>query len=90
MSVRVHFTPNLRRHLIVETSVVDARTVREALDAVFARNPTLGSYVVDDQGRLRTHVVVYLDGARVHDRVGLGDKLGEDAEIHVMQALSGG
>lgn len=62
----------------------------EALSRVFLDNPGLRSYVLDDQGRLRTHVAIYVDGRLVRDRVALGDKVGKSAAIHVMQALSGG
>ena len=62
----------------------------EALARVFRDNPGLRSYVLDDQGRLRTHVVIYVDGRPVQDRMALADSVTEGAEIHVMQALSGG
>ncbi len=87
---RVHFTPNLRRHLEAPSVEVPGATVSRVLDQVFAANPALRSYVLDDQGRLRTHVVVYVDGGAVSDRIGLGDPVAERSEIHVMQALSGG
>ncbi|MCY3745190.1 MAG: MoaD/ThiS family protein [Acidobacteria bacterium] len=86
----VHFTPNLRRHLRVDSAEVEGHTVSDALSRVFRDNPDLRSYVLDDQGRLRTHVVIYVDGRAVRDRTELGDAVGEGAEIHVMQALSGG
>ena len=86
----VHFTPNLRRHLVVESTEVEGHTVSDALSRVFRDNPELRSYILDDQGRLRTHVVIYVDGRAVRDRVALGDSLDDAAEIHVMQALSGG
>jgi sulfur carrier protein ThiS len=47
-------------------------------------------YVLDDQGALRRHVAVYVNGRPVKDRVRLGDPVGPDDEIHVIQALSGG
>ncbi len=87
---RIHFTPNLRRHLAVESAEAAGATVSEALAAVFSRNPNLRSYVVDDQGRLRTHVAVYVDGRRLRGGSDLEDRIGASAEIHVMQALSGG
>ena len=62
----------------------------DALSRVFRDNPGLRSYVLDDQGRLRTHVVIYVDGRPLRDRVTLGDPLHDAAEVHVMQALSGG
>ena len=64
--------------------------MREVLDAVFAENPRLRGYVLDDQGRLRKHVVVFIDGQVIRDRSGLGDAVDAAGEIFVMQALSGG
>jgi len=87
---RVTFTPNLRQHLDAPPREVDGETVREALDGVFDRNPRLRGYVLDDQGRLRKHVVVFVNGEIVQDRLGLSDPLEPTAELFVMQALSGG
>jgi molybdopterin synthase sulfur carrier subunit len=87
---RVAFTPNLRRH--VDCPDVDAAgdTVRRVLDAVFAVNPRLRGYVLDDQGALRRHMMIFVDGQQIVDRTGLSDPVGAAAEIYVMQALSGG
>jgi sulfur-carrier protein len=46
--------------------------------------------VLDDQGALRRHVVVYVNGQPVNDRVGLTDPVGPRDEIYVFQALTGG
>ena len=87
---RVAFTPNLRRH--VDCPEVDAAgdTVRRVLDEVFAVNPRLRGYVLDDQGALRRHMMIFVDGQQIVDRTGLSDPVGAAAEIFVMQALSGG
>jgi hypothetical protein len=34
--------------------------------------------------------VIFVDGHQIHDRAGLSDPVPVDAEVHVMQALSGG
>ena len=86
----VTFTQNLQRHLTAPPQEVDGATVREALDDVFSQNPQLRGYVLDDQGRLRKHVVIFVDGEQISDRVRLSDALGSTSEIVVMQALSGG
>jgi sulfur-carrier protein len=86
----VAFTENLQRHVACPPADVPGRTVREALDAVFATNPRARGYVLDDQGELRHHMVVFVDGELIRDRVGLSDPLAPDAEVYVMQALSGG
>ena len=87
---RVVFTPNIERHLSCPPMHVEADTVRAALERVFDQNSALRSYLLDDQGALRKHVAVFVDGRQVQDRSGLADRVGDDAEIYVMQALSGG
>ena len=87
---RVVFTSNLKRHTECPETMVCGGTVREALDAVFARNERLRGYVLDDQGRLRTHMVIFVDGQPVKDLEQLSDAVVPSSEIFVMQALSGG
>ena len=87
---RIAFTPNLQRHLEVPEVTVDARSVAEALEAAFVANPRLRSYMLDDQGRLRRHVAIFVDARQVNDRLRLSDPLGPNSEVFVVQALSGG
>jgi molybdopterin synthase sulfur carrier subunit len=86
----VFFTRALQRFLPVPPIEVAGGTVGEALAAVFARRPALRGYVLDDQGALRRHVAVYVDGEPVRDRSGLADPVTPQTEIHVFQALTGG
>ena len=87
---RVVFTSNLQRHVDCPEAVVDGHTVSEVLEAVFADNQTLRGYVLDDQARLRNHMVIFVDSVPVKDRLQLSDTVAEDSEIYVMQALTGG
>jgi molybdopterin synthase sulfur carrier subunit len=87
---KVVFTSQLQRHVPSPTCDVEGDTVRAALDAVFAEHRALRGYVLDDQGSLRKHVVVFIDGTRVQDRERLSDAVRPDSEIHVLQALTGG
>lgn len=86
----VHFTANLARLTSAPSACVEGATVGAALERVFGRYPLLRGYVLDDQGAVRRHVVVFVDGAAIQDRVGLSDAVRPDSEIYVMQALSGG
>lgn len=86
----VHFTPNLRRHVDCPSAVVEGTTVCEVLDRVFRDNPRLRGYVLDDQGEVRKHIGVFVDGELVKDRQRLSDPVSAGSEVHVMQALSGG
>ena len=87
---RVTFTSQLQR--FTETPELDtpAATLREALDAAFALNPKLRHYVLDDQGHLRQHVAIFIDGRRVADRIHLADALAPADRVYVLQALTGG
>jgi hypothetical protein len=86
----VTFTPNLERHVECPTTSADGATVREVLDRVFADNPRLRGYVVDEQGALRYHMLVFVDGQQISDRERLSDPVRPTSELYVMQALSGG
>ena len=86
----VVFTANLERHVECPTATVGGETVRAVLDAVFARNPRLRGYVLDDQGALRRHMNVFVDGEMIEDRERLSDPVQPTSEVYVMQALSGG
>jgi len=83
---RVAFTGNLKRHVDARTARAEGTSVGAVLESLFAANPRLRSYVVDDQGRLRKHVNVYVNDARAE----LDTPVGADDEIFVFQALSGG
>ena len=88
--VRVAFTANLQRHLSCPDLRVPGSTVRVVLDQVFAVEPRLRSYILDDQDRVRRHVAIYVNGDRIADRERLSDPVGDDDEVFVFQALSGG
>jgi molybdopterin synthase sulfur carrier subunit len=86
----VHFTSALKRFLSVPTAEVTGETIGAALDQVFRSSPRLRGYVLDDQGSLRVHVKIFVNGKPVEDPSKLSDRIGPTDEIHVIQALSGG
>ena len=86
----VRFTSQLRRFTDTPEVEADATTLGAALEAAFALNPRLRGYVLDDQGGVRPHVAVFVDGRRCRDGRGLSDPLRPDSAVHVLQALSGG
>ncbi len=86
----VTFTANLRRHIDCPDGDVEGTTVREALEAVFATTPRLRSYILDDNGAIRPHVNIFLDGAMIEDRARQSDAVGPTTSLYVVQSLSGG
>ena len=87
---RVVFTSNLQRHVQCPEREVAGSTVAEALTVVFADAPHVRQYVLDEQGHVRKHIHIYVDGRRIADRQRLTDTVRPASEICVLQALSGG
>jgi len=65
----------------------DGNTLGDVLVDLDRQFPGLRFRVVDEQGRLRQHVNVWLDSERVRD---LSTRLDGVGEVVIMQALSGG
>ncbi len=87
---KIHFTSQLQRFLAVPALDVPGTSLGEVLAAAFVETPGLQGYLLDDQGALRRHVAVFVNGQAVRDRVRLSDPVGADDEIYVLQALTGG
>lgn len=88
--VEIRFTQHLARYGDATPMRIEGRTLRELLEAVFAARPNLRSFLVDERGALRPHVVVFIDGCQAEDREGLGDPVEDGVTVDVLQALSGG
>jgi sulfur carrier protein ThiS len=84
------FTSALQRFLPAPSAQVAGVTIGEALSEVFTLHPRLRGYVLDDQGALRRHVAIYVNGRPIGDRARLTDPVASEDEIYVFQALSGG
>lgn len=86
----LRFTDNIQRHVECPTREVAGARVREVLDAYFHTNTRARSYVLDDQGRLREHMSIFINGEQLRDRTHLTDPVPADGVVDVIQALSGG
>ncbi|MGH8510734.1 MAG: MoaD/ThiS family protein [Gammaproteobacteria bacterium] len=86
----VRFTHNIQRHVYCPALEVAGETLRAVLDGYFQANEPARGYVLDDQGRLRQHMAAFIDGRQIADREGLSDRVAVDANVDIVQALSGG
>lgn len=87
---RIIFTDNLRRHIDCPEQRAAGTTVAEVLGNLFISQHKLKGYVLDDQDRLRKHMLISVDGELIQDRITLSDTVREDSDMYIMQALSGG
>ena len=86
----VRFTQNIQRHVKCPQQAVAGGCVREVLNAYFQSNAPARGYVLDDDGSLRHHMAIFINGKPVTDRQSLSDAVPSDGTVDVMQALSGG
>lgn len=83
----VRLRPPLRALAGGEREVsVAGSTVGEALRELERTHPKLGGWVLDDQGRVREHVAVFLDGERVRGEA----EIAEADRLEIVGAVSGG
>jgi sulfur-carrier protein len=87
---RIAFTAHLAAVGPTETVSYGGATLAEVLDAVGADYPRLNSYLLDDQGRIRKHIAIFVDGLMRPRETALGLALDETSDVYVFQALSGG
>jgi len=87
----VKFTAALRRFFPgLKEMRTEGTTLREVLDEVETQYPRALSYLLDEQGTLRGHVNIFIDGNMITDRTGLSETFSGESEIYIIQALSGG
>ena len=83
-------TPNIARHVAFEAMEVEGSNIKQVLQNYFTRQPQVKDYVLDDQGHVRTHMIIFIDGLAIQDRTGLSDHVKPDSKVFIMQSLTGG
>ena len=86
----VTFAPALTRHVACPPQDVSAPTLRDALAVAFRAAPAMRGYVLDEQGAVRKHVAVFVNGEMIASRSELGQALAPGDQVMVIQALTGG
>ena len=87
----VKFTYALKRFFPkLKDTPATGKTLVEIFKEIETNYPGLQSYVLDEQGSLRRHVNIFIDGKMINDRNKLSDPFSTNSEIYIIQALSGG
>ena len=91
---RIKFTRHLIRffpQLLNQSELeVEGETVKAILERLDERFPGISDYIVDEHGRLRKHVNIYVGDGLIRDRESLSDPVKPSDQIYFFQALSGG
>ncbi|HVZ97576.1 MAG TPA: MoaD/ThiS family protein [Chitinophagaceae bacterium] len=87
----VKFTYALKRFFPgIKGVSAEGKSFREIFAELETHYPGISSYILDEQGSLRKHVNIFIDGKMIHDRKTLSDPFTPGSDIYIMQALSGG
>jgi len=88
---KINFTNALKRfYPDLEKLDIAAGNVSEVLQHLDQRYPGLKDYLLDEQGRLRKHVNIFIGDRLIKDKENLSDPVTDQDEVFIMQALSGG
>jgi molybdopterin synthase sulfur carrier subunit len=88
---KVKFTSALKRFFpSLQETVVEASSIQEVITVLEKKYPGLSTYLVDDTGKLRQHVNVFIRNELIRDRDKLSDVVQKNDEVFIFQALSGG
>lgn len=68
------------------TLVVAGATVGEVLHRLEREHAAVAGWILDEQGRIREHVNVFVNG----ERGGAATPVGEHDRLHVLPAITGG
>jgi len=87
----VQFTSNLKRFYPDLREInIHAQTISQLIESINMKYPGIKNYLIDDQNILRNHVNIFVNETMIVDRIKLQDKIYENDNIFIMQALSGG
>lgn len=94
--MRVHIPSALRRWTggsdVIEVPLAAdmGMTATEVIEALAREHPGIRDRVLDEQGELRRHVNIFIDGENARSLGGLAAQVGANSEIWIHPALSGG
>jgi len=89
--VQVNFTSHLETFFpTLKPQNLMADNLKELMEKLNQLYPGLISYLLEDNGDIRKHVNVFLDGVLIENKSNLDISLKEVSEVFILQALSGG
>lgn len=85
--MRVMIPSALRSYTEAGHAEAQGATLAALLDDLERQYPGIRFRMVDEQGRIRRHIRIFINGSQSHD---LAEKLSAADEVIIAQALSGG
>ena len=87
----IKFTSALKRFFPdLKEGKIEGGTVAEVMQQLEKKYTGLSDFLLEENGKVRQHVNVFVGGNLIEDEENLTDEVGETEEILIFQALSGG
>jgi len=87
----IKFTSALKRFFPdLKEEKIEGNTVAEVMQQLEQKYTGLSDFLLEENGKVRQHVNVFVGGTLIEDEENLTDEVGETEEILIFQALSGG
>jgi sulfur-carrier protein len=87
----INFTSALKRfYPDLKPVQMPAATVGEIVMGLNQYYPHLSDFLLDEHGVLRPHINVFIGDTMINDREKLTDKVTDNQDVLIFQALSGG
>lgn len=87
----IKFTSHLKRfYPDLKEERINRNNIKGLIEALNIKYVGISDYLIANDGGLREHVNVFVAGEVISDRLGLSDKVDDDDEVYIMQAISGG
>jgi sulfur-carrier protein len=88
--VKVTLTANLQKYYPQAKFDMSASSVKDLLKKMDEVRPYFSAYILEDNGAIRKHVNIFINGEVVRDKSHVEIPLEAGTQVHIMQALSGG
>ncbi len=88
--VSVEFAASLQRHKPCAPQAVRPGPLAAVLTQAFEAEPGLRHYVLDDQGHIRKHVALFINGTLLQQRRRMDLPVADNDKVLVIQCLTGG
>lgn len=91
MAVKIGIPTALRKLVGGKDEIeVEAASVKEAIDGIRASFPELAQQLVDDAGKLRRFVIIYLNDEDIRFLDGIDTAISEGDDLTIVPAIAGG
>ena len=91
MASKLRIPSPLRRFTDGESSIaVNGDNVRQILEELFRAHPDIKGHLVEDDGRLRNFVNIFIAGEDIRQKGGMDAEVADGSDVRIIPSIAGG